>query len=217
MAFLAALIAILSNFMKNFTFNFESALLICATSLFTASITGLFLASLMVIVIILARKTGVNPDNVSTLIAAFTGDITAVILLSGSARLLYDYRHMVWLSPAVIGGFVAVLPISLFLSWKNKYTRDIVGAGWFPIIIAMVISSIGGFIFDFAVGYFQTIAIFQPIINGVGSNLVAVQASRISTYYHQRVPMGELPLDEKGRKTKICQNPLKAFFGVSEY
>ncbi|CAF1386628.1 unnamed protein product [Adineta steineri] len=42
----------------------------------------------------------------------------------------------------------------------------------------MLISSTGGLILDFTV--------FQPAMNGVGSNLVAVQASRLSTTLHQQ-------------------------------
>lgn len=156
-----------------------------------------------------------NPDNVSTLIAAFLGDISAVALLSGSAKFFFVYRQQVWLAPAVIGFFLAVLPVALVIARRNKFTHDVVGTGWFPIIIAMTISSAGGFIFDFAVGIFETIAVFQPIINGVGSNLVAVQASRISTYFHQRCEMGSLPAED-GAKYRICQSPFGAFFGKSK-
>lgn len=173
----------------------------------------------MVIVTILARKAGVNPDNVSTLLAAFLGDISAVILLAGSAKLFYDYRDLPFLEYAVIALFLLLLPLFLFIARKNIYTHDVVGSGWFPIIIAMVISSIGGLIFDFAVETFQTIAVFQPIINGVGANLVAVQASRISTYLHQRVELGQLPVDDEDNssgKYKLCQSPFAAFFGKSK-
>lgn len=62
-AFLAAIIAILMNVIKEWQFELDHALLICATSLITASVTGFFLASLMITVIIISRKTGVNPGN----------------------------------------------------------------------------------------------------------------------------------------------------------
>ena len=51
----------------------------------------------------------------------------------------------------------------------------------------MSISSLGGLILDKAVNKFHGIAVFQPVFNGVGGNLVAVQASRISTYLHSQV------------------------------
>lgn len=45
--------------------------------------------------------------------------------------------------------------------------------------------STGGLILDFAVDKFYGIAVFNPVMNGVGGNLVAVQASRLSTALHQ--------------------------------
>merc|ERR1712130_606577 len=39
-------------------------------------------------------------------------------------------------------------------------------------------------ILDFAVARWRGIAVFQPVMNGVGGNLVAVQASRLSTDLH---------------------------------
>ena len=59
--------------------------------------------------------------------------------------------------------------------------------GWKPVLVAMSISSLGGLILDKAVTKFRGIAVFQPLFNGVGGNLVAVQASRISTYLHLNV------------------------------
>ncbi|CAG2122060.1 unnamed protein product, partial [Medioppia subpectinata] len=212
-ALLAAIFAILVNILKDWEFQTDHCLLICATSLITASVTGFLLASLMIAVIILARKAGVNPDNCSTLIAAFLGDISAVVMLSGTAKLLYNVRHIQWIAPTFIVIFLALLPFFIFIAKNNEYTRDLIDRGWYPIIIAMFISSIGGFIFDFAVSIFETIAIFQPIINGVGANLVAVQASRISTYLHQRCALGEKPPISCKVNTDICQLPHHVFMG----
>ena len=80
-------------------------------------------------------------------------------------------------------------------NWLNeKYSCDnlfhkisVLYSGWKPVLIAMSISSLGGLILDKAVSKFNGIAVFQPLFNGVGGNLVAVQASRISTYLHLNV------------------------------
>ena len=48
----------------------------------------------------------------------------------------------------------------------------------------MLLSSGGGLILDYAQEVFNGIAVFQPVMNGVGGNLVAVQASRMSTSLH---------------------------------
>lgn len=217
--FLAALIAIIVNAVRNYGFNASESMLLMSTSLMTATVTGLIMTVMMVVVTILARRIGANPDNVSTLTAACLGDILAVVILSYSAKIFHGVKLTAPNAEATtIATFILiVLPISLLIARKNCYTRSILGTGWYPIIIAMCISSVGGLIFDIAVEYFDTIAIFEPIINGVGSNLVAVQASRISTYFHQRCTIGDLPDDPNtGRAHKVCQTPFRAFFGSSE-
>ncbi|RWS24894.1 solute carrier-like protein [Leptotrombidium deliense] len=55
---------------------------------------------------------------------------------------------------------------------------------------------------------FENIAAYQPVINGVGGNLVAIQASRLSTFLHQHTHSGELPDDDP----KVCASPCSAFF-----
>lgn len=72
----------------------------------------------------------------------------------------------------------------------------------------MMISSFGGLILDFAVKSFSGVAVFQPVINGVGGNLVAVQASRISTSLHLTCQLGYLP----DYLPEICLSPWKVLF-----
>lgn len=52
---------------------------------------------------------------------------------------------------------------------------------------------------------FTGFVVFQPIINGIGGNLVSVQASKISTFLHQSTIPGIIP-----PHTKIFENPLRA-------
>ena len=50
----------------------------------------------------------------------------------------------------------------------------------------MVISSLGGTILNQTIIKYPKVAAYQPVINGVAGNLVAVNASRISTHLHQQ-------------------------------
>lgn len=61
-----------------------------------------------------------------------------------------------------------IVPITARHAYGNKYTKRVIHYGWTPIIMAMVISSIGGVILDKAMDKFEDIAPFQPVINGVG-------------------------------------------------
>ena len=65
----------------------------------------------------------------------------------------------------------------------------------------------GGLVLDQAVDVLKGFVIFQPIINGIGGNLVSVQASRISTMLHQTSLLGIIP-----PHTKQWVSPWKALF-----
>nr|XP_008510084.1 PREDICTED: solute carrier family 41 member 3-like [Equus przewalskii] len=73
----------------------------------------------------------------------------------------------------------------------------------------MVISSFGGLILNKTISkpQFKGMAVFTPIICGVGGNLVAIQTSRISTYLHTWSTPGVLPLGMK----KFWPNPCSTF------
>ncbi|KAJ8373653.1 hypothetical protein SKAU_G00042330 [Synaphobranchus kaupii] len=75
----------------------------------------------------------------------------------------------------------------------------------------MIISSIGGLILDKTVSdpNLAGIVVYTPVINGIGGNLVAIQASRISTYLHFHSAPGEIPEEAKG-----CYYPGRTFCGT---
>lgn len=58
---------------------------------------------------------------------------------------------------------------------------------------------------DAAVDVYKGFVVFQPIINGIGGNLVSVQASKISTMLHQSSIIGIVP-----PHTEICESPWRA-------
>lgn len=67
-------------------------------------------------------------------------------------------------------------------------------------------SSLGGLILDYTISSYKGIAVFQLVINGVGGNLVAVQASRISTSLHKDCQTGVKVAPN------VCISPFHAFF-----
>ena len=209
-ALLAAMFAILMDWLPEGEFNPRHAVLLVASSLLTASVASFLLAILMIVVVILSHRLSINPDNVATPIAASLGDLTTLTLLANFASILfYTTDHSLWLCVTLITVLLALVPVWIMIAHSNPCTRDVLYYGWTPVISAMAISSAGGMILDFAVSRFKGIAVFQPVINGVGGNLVAVQASRISTYLHQRSHPGLLPKDS----ADLCASPLNTFCG----
>merc|ERR1719480_233304 len=153
--------------------NLDHGLLLVASAIVTASVASLVLGLMMVGVILLARSAHCDPDNVATPIAASLGDVTPLGLLAWISSLLYTHMQA-GLDTAliIIVVYFSVLPLLLY-------------TGWTPVLLAMLISSGGGLILDKAVDSFKRIAVFSPVMNGAGGNLVAIQASRMTTYLNK--------------------------------
>jgi cation transporter-like permease len=49
----------------------------------------------------------------------------------------------------------------------------------------------GGVILTFTLKLYEGIAIFQPVVNGVGGNLVSIYASRLSTALYTTAEIGK--------------------------
>uniref|UniRef100_A0AAY4C804 Solute carrier family 41 member n=1 Tax=Denticeps clupeoides TaxID=299321 RepID=A0AAY4C804_9TELE len=204
--FLASIAAVIFGWIPEGEFKLNHAVLLCASSVATAFIASLLLGLIMIGVIIASRKVGINPDNVATPIAASLGDLITLALLALPSAGYNDY-----VNPLVCVFFVALTPIWVLIARKIPSTKEVLYSGWEPVIIAMAISSVGGLILDKTVSNpnFAGMAVFTPVINGVAGNLVAVQASRISTYLH----MNGLAIGEPDPASQKCITPCSTFFG----
>uniref|UniRef100_A0A4W5QEF1 Solute carrier family 41 member n=1 Tax=Hucho hucho TaxID=62062 RepID=A0A4W5QEF1_9TELE len=193
--FLAAVAAISLGAMSRGGVELDQAAVLCASSIITAFVAALSLGLIMIGVIIGARKVGINPDNVATPIAASLGDLITLSLLAGVSTILYQYRDIWYLSPLLCVFFLALIPLWVVVARKSPQIKEVLVSGWQPVIVAMSISSFGGLILDKTVSdpNFEGMAVFTPVMNGVGGNLVAIQASRISTYLHFWSMPGVLP------------------------
>ncbi|XP_036863008.1 solute carrier family 41 member 2 isoform X2 [Manis javanica] len=200
--FLAAVAAIILGWIPEGKYYLDHSILLCSSSVATAFIASLLQGIIMVGVIVGSKKTGINPDNVATPIAASFGDLITLAILAWISQGLYSCLVGVF--------FLALTPIWIIIAAKHPATRTVLHSGWEPVITAMVISSIGGLILDTTVSdpNLAGIVVYTPVINGIGGNLVAIQASRISTYLHLHSIPGELP-DEP----KACYYPVRTFFG----
>ncbi|XP_035237995.1 solute carrier family 41 member 1-like isoform X2 [Anguilla anguilla] len=210
--FLAALAAVGLGAVSRGGVELDQAAVLCASSVTTAFVAALSLGLVMIGVIIGSRKVGINPDNVATPIAASLGDLITLSLLAGVSSALYQYRDVWYLSPLVCALFLCLIPFWVVIARRSPQIQVVLRSGWQPVIVAMSISSIGGLILDRTVSdpKFEGMAVFTPVINGVGGNLVAIQASRISTYLHSWSIPGVLP----HKMRQHWPNPCVTFFSA---
>ncbi|KAH0630179.1 hypothetical protein JD844_012886 [Phrynosoma platyrhinos] len=231
---LAAIAAVFLGALSKGYVELNQAAVLCASSLTTAFIAALSLGKfvkiplilqfqpliasafetlpglVMIGVIVGARKVGINPDNVATPIAASLGDLITLSLLAGISSTLYKYIDVRYLSPMICAIFIVMIPLWIAIARQSPPIAEVLKSGWQPVIVAMAISSLGGLILDKTITNpnFQGMAVFTPVINGVGGNLVAIQASRISTFLHFWSMPGVLP----HKMRQHWPNPCTTFF-----
>ncbi|XP_067125804.1 solute carrier family 41 member 1-like [Centruroides vittatus] len=212
MGFIAAIFAVIMDTVQSGRFNYQHALLISCSSISTGAITTIGLGTITTTVVFVSHLYNINPDNIATPVAASLGDITTLGVLAIISEKIYETPDFSIISGVAIGILLLLVPLWIYFARKNICTRRLILTGWSPVLIAAGITSGGGFILQYAVKHYEGMAVFQPIINGIAGNLVAVQASRISTYFHQRAKLGKLPKESN----KICILPCTAFFGKDE-
>ncbi|XP_029041643.1 solute carrier family 41 member 1-like isoform X2 [Osmia bicornis bicornis] len=215
-AILVSIFAIVVNAItegSEYIFNWNNSLLLMASSVCTATSSCFILDFVMIAVIMISYRCKMNPDNLATPLAASFGDVVSITVLSRIASAFFERMTMQpWLLYVVIGCYLLILPFWIYVVLKNKYTRNVLTSGWVPVLSALCISGFGGLVLDQVIDEFEGFVIFQPIINGIGGNLVSVQASRISTTLHQTSIMGILP-----PHSKMFIAPWKALFKGSPY
>lgn len=156
------------------------------SSVATASLASLMLGLLMIGVVIVANKWKVNPDNITTPVASSLGDVTTLLILLGvGTSLLRISERYYWIPIVFLVFFYTVAIISAYRAAEDQFTLEVLKHGWWAVLAAMSITTISGFVLKTSMRKYPPIVAFQPLINGVGGNLVAVQASRISTSLHR--------------------------------
>ena len=96
-----------------------------------------------------------------------------------------------WIQVGVVCVYLVVVPLLAWYIKRNELVCETLRNGWLPVIISLLLSSLAGLVLKRAIRAFKSIAIYQPVVNGVGSNLPAIFSSRLSTALHRTARFGE--------------------------
>ncbi|XP_041447704.1 solute carrier family 41 member 2-like [Drosophila obscura] len=194
--------------------SFDNFSTLTAAALVTSSTACMILDSVLMVTILFSQRYSFNPDYMATPIVASIGDVVTISLLSFSAAYMHALgKSYMWISVCVMVFYLVVLlPLWLVVVLRNTYTRPLLMMSWIPVLAALCISAFGGFVLRSSVEQFPGFAIFSPIINGIGGNLVCVQTSNMGTILYRRSKLGQLPRD-----TRICEWPHRVYFYGTVY
>ncbi|XP_074600566.1 solute carrier family 41 member 3-like [Brevipalpus obovatus] len=167
---------------------FNKIVLLITGSVITSNVANFVLNSMICCLIMLCRRFKMNPDNIATPLAASFGDLTTMLSIAFISRSLFLIEHLPGIQIGILSGMLSLIPLYALLASKCVFTKRILIAGWFPICGAMLIQITGGLIMEHSLSRFTKLAVFQPLMNGVGSNLASIQTSRNSTYFNRRNP-----------------------------
>ena len=79
---------------------------------------------------------------------------------------------------------LSLIPVFGLIVWRNTHVKNLLLAGWTPLILAMVISSLAGILLEAYVEQYKGVALLTPVLIGLAGNLGSIYASRISTCLH---------------------------------
>ncbi|ORX53757.1 MgtE-domain-containing protein [Piromyces finnis] len=161
----------------------DKTIVLVISSIFSASICSLILGIMVSVIIVYSKKLKINPDNVATPLAASMGDLITLLVLSVCGDVLIRLQGTIFNDILLIVLF-ALIPYFCYLALKNIYVRDVLFAGWVPIISSLVITSIAGIVFEKYMDSYKGIAVIMPVLNGIAGNIGSLYVSRLSTDLH---------------------------------
>ncbi|KAH9810948.1 hypothetical protein DFH28DRAFT_1033125 [Melampsora americana] len=164
---------------------YYECLLVLSAGMLAASVNSLLLGGLMCGLIILCRQWSINPDNISTPIAASLGDLLTLCFLGLTSSTLIRYVHTL-ASTIVLGILLISIGFHFIITFRNRFVQDFLKNGWVPLFAAMFISTITGLLMERFVNAYDGYAMVVLLLTGLSGNIGTIFVSRISTALHAR-------------------------------
>jgi solute carrier family 41 len=139
---------------------------------------------LMCAIVVTSRRWNINPDNISTPLAASLGDLTTLTILAGLASGMREN-----ITSTGIYVLILLIPLCTVPWWvskvrSNQHVSHVLSQGWVALFVSMGISNISGLVLERYIDSYKPLALLCPILNGLVGNFGAIYTSRIATTLH---------------------------------
>ncbi|KAG0146989.1 hypothetical protein CROQUDRAFT_656634 [Cronartium quercuum f. sp. fusiforme G11] len=162
-------------------------LLVLSAGMLAASVNSALLGGLMCGLIILCRQWSINPDNISTPIAASLGDLLTLCFLCMASSALIRYANTL-ASTIVFVALLGSIGFHLTVTLRNRFVQDFLKIGWLPLFTAMLVSTCTGLLMERFVKAFDGYAVVVLLLTGLTGNVGTILLSRSSTALHAHTP-----------------------------
>ncbi|KAI9325463.1 hypothetical protein DFJ73DRAFT_650402, partial [Zopfochytrium polystomum] len=154
--------------------------LVVSVSLITASLASLASSILMSIIVAVCKQIGIDPDNIATPLAASTGDLFTLVIMSAASVILGQFLST---NLPLIAGIIFLMPIPIcwWLVSNNEFARPHIEKGWGAIFLGMAIATGAGIALERAIKRFPGLALVTPVLTGLAGCVGAIHASRWAT------------------------------------
>ncbi|CAE6441420.1 unnamed protein product [Rhizoctonia solani] len=189
-------------------------IVVLATAMSSACLSGLILGSFMCSIILLCRRFKLDPDNIAPPIASCLGDLVTLTLTALTSTLFFYTSgrpvpaapstpqnttsaflrirdtspapgHFPFLPFLATVGLIVLIPFVFQLCRHLTFSRPLIRDGWSPLVAAMVIESGTGLVLDWYVGKYRGFGMLAVVMTSLPGSVGAVFVSRLSTELHQ--------------------------------
>lgn len=161
---------------------FEFALVLAVSQL-SASMSSAVQGSFICVLVVWARKSGFDPDNMVIPIAGSLGDLCTLTLLGliGAGLLYFEGTGIATL---LFLGLITMCIVFMLATLRNVYVRELLAYGWAPLFVAAGFSSLAGVILEKNASLYPGYPLLAPIVAGMPSIAAAVHTSRLTSSLH---------------------------------
>jgi len=178
----ASVLAIIENYGATGEWNYSHALLLATSAITAASMASLILSLLMIGIVLLAIRIGVDPDNITAPVAGMLGDFATLLIVCSVAAYFWKLPSAAFQMLCILLPMYAIIAIVCGLAaLREEGTAEVMKYGWYPVLVSMLLSNLSGPISEISIKRFSTFARFQVVMNGAGGNLASILCSKLST------------------------------------